>query len=144
MIKQKTSVSKVIRGIASGMAGLGPKTEGITAVLDRKSALENPRSFAFRLLAYNSLQNDPLPFRTDHEYRRIPNAGRSPAAPAPGDFRFGRRARGTSNSIKNAIAITAMEGGRPSAFCLELLALYETGEISGGEMRKRMLERARS
>jgi hypothetical protein len=54
----------------------------------------------------------------------------------------GRVAR--ANSIKNAIAITAMEGGRPSAFCLELLALYETGEISGAEMRKRMLEKARS
>jgi hypothetical protein len=49
-----------------------------------------------------------------------------------------------ANSIKSAIAITAMEGGRPSAFCLELLALYETGEISGAEMRKRMLEKARS
>lgn len=48
-----------------------------------------------------------------------------------------------AKSIKNAIAITAMEGGRPSAFCLDLLALYEAGEISGAEMRKRMLEKAR-
>jgi hypothetical protein len=54
----------------------------------------------------------------------------------------GRVAR--ANSIRNAIAITAMEGGRPSAFCLELLALYGTGEISGAEMRKRMLEKVRS
>jgi hypothetical protein len=36
-----------------------------------------------------------------------------------------------ANSVRNAIAITPMEGGQPSAFCLELLALYETGEISG-------------
>jgi Antitoxin VbhA len=49
-----------------------------------------------------------------------------------------------ANSIKNAIAITAMEGGRPSAFCLELLSLYEAGEISGADMHKRMLEKARS
>jgi hypothetical protein len=49
-----------------------------------------------------------------------------------------------AKSIKNAIAITAMEGGRPSAFCLDLLALYEAGDISGAEMRKRMLEKARS
>jgi hypothetical protein len=48
-----------------------------------------------------------------------------------------------AKSIKNAIAITAMEGGRPSAFCLELLARYEAGEISAAEMRKRMLEKAR-
>ena len=48
-----------------------------------------------------------------------------------------------AKSIKNAIAITAMEGGRPSASCLELLALYEAGEISGAEMRKRMQEKAR-
>jgi hypothetical protein len=54
----------------------------------------------------------------------------------------GRIAR--AKSIKNAIAITAMEGGRPSAFCLELLALYEAGGISGAEMRRRMLEKARS
>lgn len=49
-----------------------------------------------------------------------------------------------ANSIKKAIAITAMDGGRPSAFCLDQLALYEAGEISGGEMRKRMLDKARS
>lgn len=48
-----------------------------------------------------------------------------------------------AKSIKNAIAITAMEGAGPSAFCLELLTLYEVGEISGAEMRKRMLDKAR-
>lgn len=48
-----------------------------------------------------------------------------------------------AKSIKNAVAITAMEGGQPSPFCLELLALYETGEISGAEMRRRMLEKVR-
>lgn len=56
----------------------------------------------------------------------------------PSALDVGRAAR--ANSIKNAIAITAMEGGRPSAFCLDLLALYEAGEISGAEMRKRVLE----
>ena len=54
----------------------------------------------------------------------------------------GRTAR--AKSIRNAIAITAMEGRRPSAFCLDLLARYEAGDISGAEMRKRMLEKARS
>ena len=54
----------------------------------------------------------------------------------------GRIERG--KSINNAIAITAMEGGSPSPFCLELLTLYETGDISGAEMRRRMLEKARS
>ena len=42
----------------------------------------------------------------------------------------------------NAIAITEMEGGQPSAFCRELLILYENGEISGAEMRKRILGKA--
>lgn len=46
-------------------------------------------------------------------------------------------------AVRNAIAITRMEGGEPSAFCLELLALYVAGEISGVEMRERMLRRAR-
>ena len=46
-------------------------------------------------------------------------------------------------SVRNAIAITEMEGGRPSAFCRELLSLYETGKISGTEMRERMLLKAR-
>jgi hypothetical protein len=36
-----------------------------------------------------------------------------------------------------------MEGGEPSAFCLGLLALYVSGEISGTEMRERMLLKAR-
>jgi hypothetical protein len=49
-----------------------------------------------------------------------------------------------AKSIKNAIAITAMEGGHPSPFCLELLALYEVGEISGTEMCERMMEKVRS
>jgi hypothetical protein len=48
-----------------------------------------------------------------------------------------------ADSVRNAIAITMMEGGRPSAFCRELLALYETGQISGAEMRERMLRKAR-
>jgi hypothetical protein len=36
-----------------------------------------------------------------------------------------------------------MEGGEPSAFCLELLALFVSGKISGSEMRTRMLLKAR-
>ena len=48
-----------------------------------------------------------------------------------------------ADSVRNAIAITMMEGGQPSAFCRELLSLYETGEISGAEMRERMLRKAR-
>lgn len=59
----------------------------------------------------------------------------------PSALDIGRMER--AKSIKNAIAITAMEGGRPSPFCLDLLALYEAGEISGAEMRKRMLDKAR-
>jgi hypothetical protein len=52
-----------------------------------------------------------------------------------------RKAR--ADSIRNAIAITMMEGGQASAFCRALLALYEAGEISGAEMRERMLRKAR-
>ncbi len=48
-----------------------------------------------------------------------------------------------ADSVRNAIAITEMEGGQPSAFCRELLILYENGEISGAEMRKRILGKAR-
>jgi hypothetical protein len=68
----------------------------------------------------------------DETKERLPNA----AAPD-----IGRAAR--AGSVRNAIAITMMEGGRPSAFCRELLALYEAGEISGTEMRERMLRKAR-
>lgn len=48
-----------------------------------------------------------------------------------------------ANAVKNAIAITAMEGGRPSEYYLELLALFEAGEISATEMRDRMIRKAR-
>jgi hypothetical protein len=48
-----------------------------------------------------------------------------------------------TDSVRNAIAITMMEGGQPSAFCRELLALYEAGDISGAEMRERILRKAR-
>ena len=44
---------------------------------------------------------------------------------------------------KNAVAITRMEGGQPSAYCLEQLALFEAGEISATEMRDRVICRAR-
>ena len=45
--------------------------------------------------------------------------------------------------VKNAVAITRMEGGQPSAYCLEQLALFEAGEISATEMRDRVICRAR-
>jgi hypothetical protein len=44
--------------------------------------------------------------------------------------------------VKNAIAITRMEGGRPSAYCLEQLALFEAGEISAAEMHDRVVRNA--
>ena len=47
-------------------------------------------------------------------------------------------------AVRNAIAISRMEGGEPSAFCQELLALYVSGEIPGAEMRRRMLRHVRS
>jgi len=43
--------------------------------------------------------------------------------------------------VKNAI--NRMEGGQPSAYCLEQLALFEAGEISATEMRDRVICRAR-
>lgn len=55
---------------------------------------------------------------------------------------FAERASRAS-AVRNAIAITRMEGGEPSAFCQELLALYVSGEISGTEMQRRMLRYVR-
>lgn len=51
-----------------------------------------------------------------------------------------RAARG--NSVKNATAITEMEGGQPSAYCREQLALFEAGKISVTEMRDRVVSNA--
>lgn len=48
-----------------------------------------------------------------------------------------------AKAVKNAIAITRMEGGEPSAFCLELLAFYVSGDITGAEMQERMLRHVR-
>jgi Antitoxin VbhA len=45
--------------------------------------------------------------------------------------------------VKNAVAITRMEGGQPSAYCLEQLALFEAGDISATEMRDWVIRRAR-
>lgn len=45
-------------------------------------------------------------------------------------------------SVKNAIAITEMEGGQPSAYCREQLALFEAGEISVDEMCDRVVRYA--
>jgi hypothetical protein len=36
-----------------------------------------------------------------------------------------------------------MEGGQPSAYCREQLALFEASEISAAEMRDRVIRNAR-
>lgn len=46
------------------------------------------------------------------------------------------------NSVANAVAITEMEGGQPSAYCREQLGLFETGKISVTEMRDRVVSNA--
>jgi hypothetical protein len=47
-----------------------------------------------------------------------------------------------AKSVRNAIAITRMEGGQPSEYCLKQLALFEAGEISATEMRDRVIRNA--
>ena len=47
-----------------------------------------------------------------------------------------------ANSVKNAVAICRMEGGEPSEYCLEQLALFEAGHISATEMRDRVVRHA--
>ena len=47
-----------------------------------------------------------------------------------------------AKSVKNALAITRMEGGQPSEYCLKQLALFEAGEISATEMRDRVIRNA--
>jgi hypothetical protein len=47
-----------------------------------------------------------------------------------------------AKSVRNAVAITRMEGGQPSEYCLEQLALFEAGDISAAEMRDRVVRRA--
>lgn len=47
--------------------------------------------------------------------------------------------KGRANAVKNAIAITRMEGGEPSAFVREQLARYVAGDISADEMREAVL-----
>ena len=42
----------------------------------------------------------------------------------------------------NAVAICRMEGGEPSKYCLEQLALFEAGHISATEMRDRVVRHA--
>jgi hypothetical protein len=46
------------------------------------------------------------------------------------------------NSVKNAIAITEQEGGQPSAYCREQLALFQAGKISVTEMCDRVVSNA--
>jgi hypothetical protein len=47
-----------------------------------------------------------------------------------------------AKSVKNALAITRMEGGQPSEYCLKQLGLFEAGEISATEMRDRVIRNA--
>jgi hypothetical protein len=47
-----------------------------------------------------------------------------------------------AKSVRNAVAITRMEGGQPSEYCLEQLALFEAGDISATEMRDRVISPA--
>ncbi|WP_369725662.1 antitoxin VbhA family protein [Bradyrhizobium sp. LLZ17] len=44
-----------------------------------------------------------------------------------------------AKAVMNAVAITRMEGGEPSAFVREQLARYAAGEISADEMRQNVL-----
>jgi hypothetical protein len=44
--------------------------------------------------------------------------------------------------VKNAVAICRMDGGMPSEYCLEQLALFEAGDISATEMRDRVIRHA--
>jgi hypothetical protein len=41
-------------------------------------------------------------------------------------------------SVLNAVAITEMEGGRPSAYCREQLGLFEAGEMRDRVVRHAM------
>jgi Antitoxin VbhA len=45
-------------------------------------------------------------------------------------------------AAKNAVAITQQEGGEPSAYCREQLALFVAGEISVREMADRVVANA--
>jgi hypothetical protein len=45
-------------------------------------------------------------------------------------------------AAKNAVAITEHEGGQPSAYCREQLALFVAGEISAREMADRVVANA--
>jgi hypothetical protein len=46
-------------------------------------------------------------------------------------------------SVANAVAITEMEGGRPSAYCREQLDLFIAGEITATEMRDRVIRQVK-
>jgi hypothetical protein len=46
-------------------------------------------------------------------------------------------------AVQNAIAVTGMEGGEPSAYCRELLDLFVAGEISATEMSDRIVAYAK-
>jgi Antitoxin VbhA len=50
-----------------------------------------------------------------------------------------RERRRREKSVRNAVAITEMEGGSPSDFCREQMALFVDGKISVTEMRDRVV-----
>jgi hypothetical protein len=47
-----------------------------------------------------------------------------------------------AESVRNAVAISRVEGGPPSGYCLEQLALFKAGDISPTEMRDRVIRHA--
>jgi hypothetical protein len=47
-----------------------------------------------------------------------------------------------AKSFRNAVAISRMEGGQWSEYCLEQLALFEAGDILATEMRDRVIRHA--
>jgi hypothetical protein len=50
-----------------------------------------------------------------------------------------RETEARADAVQNAVAITRMEGGEPSAFCQSQLDRFVAGEISATEMRDRVL-----
>jgi hypothetical protein len=46
---------------------------------------------------------------------------------------------GRRTAVANALAVTEMEGGRPSDYCLRQLELFAAGEITAAEMRERVV-----
>lgn len=109
-----------------------------TARCGDKQRRISPESWATALLYCCSTQDrDGL---HPHEGAR-PGPTMTPLLSARQLSDYGFNRNGALCARRGVAQFCAMEGARPSPFCLELLTLYEAGEISGAEMRKRMLER---